>query len=180
MNNSNERALTQKAIEEVLKGGTKRKRIRFVLAALSSIPWVGGFLSASVAWDAEKEQGKVNDLYGLWLEEHRGKLRELGITLAEILSRLETFGEDVEQRIQSEPYLNLVKNSHKQKSSHAYYYQIMGQMGLTGALWCDLYIWCRDDYHLERIHFVPEKWEEMKIKVDLFYFNYYLPKCVKH
>jgi hypothetical protein len=77
-------------------------------------------------------------------------------------------------------YLTLVNNSYKLKTSHDYYYQIMGQMGLTGALWCDLYIWCRDDFHLERIHFVPEKWQEMKQKLDIFYFNYYLPKCVKY
>ncbi|XP_061191746.1 uncharacterized protein LOC133199984 [Saccostrea echinata] len=74
----------------------------------------------------------------------------------------------------------LFNNSYKLKSSHEYYYQIMGQMGLAGALWCDLFIWCRDDYHLERINFVPGKWQEMKQKPDMFYFHYYLPTCVQY
>ncbi|XP_062567699.1 uncharacterized protein LOC134229929 [Saccostrea cucullata] len=77
-------------------------------------------------------------------------------------------------------YLTLVNNSYKLKSSHEYYYQIMGQMGLTGALWCDLFIWCKDDYHLERINCLPGKWQEIKQKLDIFYFNCFLPKCVRY
>ena len=39
-------------LEEAAAGGKKRKFARFALAALSSIPWVGGFLSATAALDA--------------------------------------------------------------------------------------------------------------------------------
>lgn len=54
-------------------------------------------------------------------------------------------------------YFTLRNNTYKLKTTHKYYYQIMGQMGITGALWCDLFIRCKDDYHLERINFIPEK-----------------------
>lgn len=77
-------------------------------------------------------------------------------------------------------YLSLVDNTYKLKSTHDYYYQIMGQMGLTGAKWCDLFVMCRNDYHLERINFNQGKWDEMKIKLDMFYFSYFLPQCVKN
>ena len=40
-------------LQEAAAGGKKRKFARFTLAALSSIPWVGGFLSATAALDAE-------------------------------------------------------------------------------------------------------------------------------
>lgn len=77
-------------------------------------------------------------------------------------------------------YFNLINNTYKLKTTHEYYHQIMGQMGITGALWCDLFIWCQNDFHLERIDFIPGKWQEMKEKLDMFYFTKFLPKCVKH
>ena len=49
-----------------IKNKSNQNRIkRFVLSALSSIPWVGGVLSASAAYQAEKEQGKINELHEL-------------------------------------------------------------------------------------------------------------------
>ena len=46
----------------------------------------------------------------------------------------------------------------------------MGQLGLTGMSWCDFFVKCEEDYHLERIHFDVAKWEQMKIKLDAFFF----------
>ncbi|HLG58122.1 MAG TPA: hypothetical protein VI485_22435 [Vicinamibacterales bacterium] len=89
----------------------QRKFRRFFLAALGSVPWVGGFLSAAASLDAEREQQTVNELQQEWLEEHRAKLAELGKTLLEIIGRLETLGTEVEQRIQSPEYLGLVRQA---------------------------------------------------------------------
>ncbi|XP_056147981.1 uncharacterized protein LOC130122929 [Lampris incognitus] len=61
------------------------------------------------------------------------------------------------------------------KHSHGYYNQMMGQMGITGMMWCDFFMKCQDDYHLERIYFDAEEWENMKTKLDLFFFEYFLP-----
>ena len=48
----------QKELAEAMGGGNRKKYSRFVLAALGSIPWVGGFLAASSAIDAENEPRK--------------------------------------------------------------------------------------------------------------------------
>ena len=64
--------------------------------------------------------------------------------------------------------------SYKLKESHEYYYQVMGQLGITGMSWCDFFVKCTEDYHLERIHFDAAKWEGMKNKLDMFYFDYFI------
>lgn len=106
------RNITVEDIQEKLgklgKHDNTKKGSRFVLSALSSIPWVGGFLSASSALHAEIEQGKINTLQRLWLEEHQEKIEYLGETLFEIVSRLEKFSAS-EERLESEGYLTLVK-----------------------------------------------------------------------
>ncbi|KAK0151419.1 hypothetical protein N1851_007284 [Merluccius polli] len=73
------------------------------------------------------------------------------------------------------PYLSRqTDGSYKLKRSHEYFYQIMGQLGLTGMIWCNLFVKCEQEYHLERIQFDIAKWEEMKTKLDVFYFDYYI------
>jgi len=96
-------------LKEAASGGRKRRYARFVLAALSSIPWVGGFLSATAGLDAEMQQERFNELHLLWLEEHKEKIQELGKTLSRILNRLEQFDEEIKGRIESPQYLDLVK-----------------------------------------------------------------------
>lgn len=104
----------QKELAEAMGGGGRKKYSRFVLAALGSIPWVGGFLAASSAIDAENEQGKVNDLTRLWLEEHQHKVQELGTTFVEILTRIDGFGEEIQERIESPHYLSLVRQGFRE------------------------------------------------------------------
>ena len=41
----------------------------------------------------------------------------------------------------------------KLKTSHAYYCQIQSQTGITGFKWCDLMVWCENDFHIQRIRF---------------------------
>ena len=93
----------------LLASNRRKKADRFVLAALSSIPWVGGVLSAAAALDAEAEQGRVNELHREWLEEHRRKLGELAEDLNEIMRRVEQIGPDAEARLESDPYLGVVR-----------------------------------------------------------------------
>ena len=33
--------------------------------------------------------------------------------------------------------------------NHDYFYQVMGQLGLTGASWCDFMVWCPEDHMLK-------------------------------
>jgi hypothetical protein len=102
---------SQDALVAKLTGGKSRKYARFVIAALGSIPWVGGFIAASASLSAEREQQGVNEIQRLWLEEHKEKIKQLNTTLADIFIRLDSFGEEVEQRIESAEYLALVKKA---------------------------------------------------------------------
>lgn len=100
---------SQDALVARLSAGKGRKYVRFVAAALGSIPWVGGFIAAAASLSAETEQSGINELQRLWLEEHKGKLNQLSVTLAEIFARLEGFGEEIQRRIESPEYLGLVR-----------------------------------------------------------------------
>ncbi|XP_022810646.1 uncharacterized protein LOC111347689 [Stylophora pistillata] len=73
-------------------------------------------------------------------------------------------------------YLKCVNGVYKLRKTHSYYYQIMGQMMLTGCEWVDFYVYCKSDFHLERVRFDAEFCSEMKMKLDKFYFEYLLPE----
>jgi hypothetical protein len=57
--------------------------------------------------------------------------------------------------------LNYLKTIHTSEGSeilqldrnHAYYFQVMGQLAITGSAWCDFFVHSPIDYHVERIHF---------------------------
>src|SRR5215510_5925557 len=74
-----------------------RKRIFAKLfgAALGSIPWVGGFLSALSDFRTGNSQNKSNRLFEEWLTEHSKKMRELAKTLSQVTFRLEEFPESI-------------------------------------------------------------------------------------
>ncbi|MEO0340592.1 MAG: hypothetical protein AAF242_15455 [Bacteroidota bacterium] len=114
-------SVTVNSIEEIrsklskIDDQAKKARItRFILSALSSIPWVGGFISASSALYAEIEQGKINYLQKLWLEEHQRKIGELAHTIFQIVDKLESSGIDIQERMESEEYLTLVRKGFKE------------------------------------------------------------------
>jgi hypothetical protein len=92
---------------------SRRNRIleKFFLAALSSIPWVGGVLSAAEAYRAEEGTNKLNHLQTEWLKEHQRKIRDLAQALQDIGNRLGALGDEIEDRIQSEEYLALVRKA---------------------------------------------------------------------
>ena len=88
----------QDALAQRLGGSRRRKYVRFFVAALSRIPWVGGVFSAASSFSAEKDQEKVNELHRLWLAQHEEKAAELLGTLHDIFERLDNFGDEIEER----------------------------------------------------------------------------------
>jgi hypothetical protein len=94
-----------------LSQGKNRKYVRFLVAALGSIPWIGGFIAASASLTAEREQQGINDLQQAWLEEHKAKIGELRDSLTDIFNRLDNFGNQIQQRIESPEYLALVRKT---------------------------------------------------------------------
>lgn len=90
-----------------------RRRIveKFVLAALGVVPWVGGVLSAAVSLATDSDSHRPNELQTKWLEEHGRKMERLQGAIEEILARFETLGPAIDERIQSEEYLTLVRRA---------------------------------------------------------------------
>jgi hypothetical protein len=88
--------------------GTKAKYGRLLVAAMSSIPWVGGLMGALAALHAEEEQGRVNEFHRAWIVEHEAKVRRLAEALQGIVERVEQLGEQAKQKLQDEKYLQLV------------------------------------------------------------------------
>lgn len=107
-------SLEDKIKEELLNlFESKRKRIfsKIMSAALSSVPWVGGFLSAMNDFKTNEAQIKNNQLYEQWLDEHKVKMALLGETLITVVKRLDEFGDEINDRLESEEYLQIVRKS---------------------------------------------------------------------
>jgi hypothetical protein len=75
---------------------------------------VGGFMAALATMPKDLDQTKADNLQRQWMEEHARKLKELDDTLAEMLRRLDSFGEETKQRIESEEYLSLIRSGFRQ------------------------------------------------------------------
>ncbi|MCI0693245.1 hypothetical protein L0337_14730, partial [candidate division KSB1 bacterium] len=113
-----ENSYEQKAVEFIRAELTKteptnRRRLieKFVLAALGSIPWVGGFLSAAVSFKAEEGSLRTDSLQTRWLEEHARKIDDLMKTLEDVTRRFENLGPLIDERIQNNDYLALVRRA---------------------------------------------------------------------
>ena len=99
---------------ELAKGQTSKGRRateKFVLAAISAIPWVGGVIAAAGQFPRDEASARADDLRTQWLEEHERKLRRLREDLDAISKRFDSFGPDVEARIQSPEYLAIVRQA---------------------------------------------------------------------
>jgi len=86
---------------------------KVILAALGSIPWVGSCISTFATLKTEEGSIKTDNLHTKWLEEHENKLKQLISTLSEIEKRFMSLGEQIDERVNSEDYLNLVRKSFK-------------------------------------------------------------------
>ncbi|PYI94917.1 MAG: hypothetical protein DME98_18330 [Verrucomicrobia bacterium] len=91
---------------------SRQQRIlrKLALAALGSIPWVGGFMAAIASIKEDDAQSGTDNLQRQWLEEHAKKIKELADTLSAMLQRLDSFGEEVKQRLESDEYLDLIRS----------------------------------------------------------------------
>jgi hypothetical protein len=97
---------------EKLNPGIKRRILeKFALAALGSIPWVGGFISALASVKAEEAGLQTDNLQTQWLEEHQAKMETLGATMQDIGRRFEAIGDEINDRLASEEYLDIVRKA---------------------------------------------------------------------
>jgi hypothetical protein len=98
-----------KQIEEALEGGNGPKAARFALACLGVIPGIGGAIAGVAARWSEKEQAQYNQILAAWLKLQEDEIREIGITIFEVMARIDHNDEKVRERIESPEYLRLIK-----------------------------------------------------------------------
>lgn len=103
----------EQAVLQAVTGGDWKKYGRVAMAALGVLPWVGSLLGAAATLSAENDQTETNKLMFLWVKEHEVKLKELGVTLRSIFEKYESFGDRIKERIESEEYVALVRNTFK-------------------------------------------------------------------
>ncbi|KAK2146137.1 hypothetical protein LSH36_629g00001 [Paralvinella palmiformis] len=75
----------------------------------------------------------------------------------------------IKESVSGVAYLRLVGEGFQLQRSHQYYEQYMGQMGLTGFMWCDCVVWCENDSHCERLEYGPAVITRMLAKLDVFF-----------
>ncbi|KAJ8306827.1 hypothetical protein KUTeg_008811 [Tegillarca granosa] len=61
------------------------------------------------------------------------------------------------------------------KDDHIYYYQVQGQLMITGASFCDFVVWTPNDLLIQRILPNVEKMQTMLDKLSTFYFQHIKP-----
>jgi hypothetical protein len=98
-------------IEKSESAGPRRAVEKLILAALSSIPWVGILVSAAKDIKADDDADRQNYLLKLWVEQHQRKLMDLGQMFQEVKSRFENFGSEIDERIESDAYLALIRKA---------------------------------------------------------------------
>ncbi|WP_405282836.1 hypothetical protein V3331_13320 [Gaopeijia maritima] len=92
-----------------LEPGKRRRFKKLFSAALGGVPWVGGLMTGLATLRDAERQAEVNELQRQWLETHAEKLLALGQVLADVTARLDEFGDEVRDRIESEEYLAIVR-----------------------------------------------------------------------
>ncbi len=103
-------------LNEIEKLNSSKKRQygeSFALAAISNIPWVGGFISAAADVRLSESNDKIKAIQTSWLNEHQTKLESLVGELEEIGKRFNELGEDIKERVESPGYLQLVGKAFK-------------------------------------------------------------------
>jgi hypothetical protein len=95
---------------------SRRKRIydAIALAALSSIPWIGGVFAVGMTYKIREDDVARDSLIEEWLREHQDKLLLLRQTLEEMVNRLEGLGDEIDERIQSREYLALLRQAFRE------------------------------------------------------------------
>ena len=67
-----------------------------------------------------------------------------------------------------------VNGKPKLKENHQYYYQVQGQLGVTGVNWCDFVIYTNVGMIIQRISFNQQFWDTIKGKLQAYFFDRFI------
>ena len=76
-------------------------------------------------------------------------------------------------------FCELINDKPALKREHQYYYQIQGQLGITGLHWCDFVVLFQKGLIIQRIKFNELFWLEMISKLTKYYQEHVMPVIVK-
>ncbi|KAG9264210.1 hypothetical protein AMEX_G22466 [Astyanax mexicanus] len=76
-------------------------------------------------------------------------------------------------------YLRLQNDTMKLKQQHSYYWQVQGQLLITGMQWCDFVVFAEEDMVIQRIYKDAEVATIIREKGDFFFFYVYMAVCLK-
>ena len=62
------------------------------------------------------------------------------------------------------------------KRSHNYYFQVQGQLGISGRKWVDFVVWTCNGMSVERIYANPDFFKDMVSLLNQFYIDSFLPE----
>jgi len=100
----------RKRLEKAINGGAVPPIVRCILNLLGgSIPLAGSSLSAAAGIWSEREQQQFNKIFAEWLKLQEQEITDIGVTLMDVMSRLDGEDERVRERIQSKEYLSLIR-----------------------------------------------------------------------
>ncbi|XP_076850927.1 uncharacterized protein LOC143501235 [Brachyhypopomus gauderio] len=71
-------------------------------------------------------------------------------------------------------YLKMQSGTLKLKQTHSYYWQVQGQLLLTGMEWCDFVVFAEDDILIQRIYRDCEVAKTIREKGDFLFFYFYM------
>lgn len=63
-------------------------------------------------------------------------------------------------------------------TNHRYYYEIQGQLAITGRNWCDLYFWCPNETKIVKIYKDNSFWVKILPRLKAFFMECVLPELV--
>ncbi|XP_030271599.1 uncharacterized protein LOC115580976 [Sparus aurata] len=73
-------------------------------------------------------------------------------------------------------YLQMKYGSLSLRESHAYYWQVQGQLLITGLEWCDFVVFAQEDMLVQCIHVDGNMTAVIRENVDQYYFHVYMQK----
>ncbi len=99
-----------KELNKSLASGSGGKFARFLLSCVGgALPIFGGVVSGAAGAWSETDQERFNKLFRIWFQIHENELKEIGITLIEVMMRLDAEDEAIKKRIESPEYLSLLR-----------------------------------------------------------------------
>ena len=71
------------------------------------------------------------------------------------------------------------KNNTVLKTNEPYYFKVQGKLGVTGRKYCDFFVYLTAGFHLERIFFDKNLWQQMLTQFQWFWLKILCPELLQ-